>query len=132
MQVGPLPTQTQTLTLVAGDTWYGGSSGTISLIVADANPGSLARGLLPRLNPMAAGTVITTTTPTSGFTITLGGGSPVPSTTEAGTVSVAYGFTDPTTNAGLIFITFASPGGTATTVSVTVVRGAQRPSDCPP
>ena len=58
------PTQTAQFTLVAGDTWYGGGSGTLSFIVADANPGSIAQGLRPRLNPMAAGTVISASSPT--------------------------------------------------------------------
>ena len=38
MQVGPSPTQTAVFTAVAGDTWYGGASDTLSFIVADANP----------------------------------------------------------------------------------------------
>jgi hypothetical protein len=115
---------------VAGDTWYGGSSGTLSFIVGDANPGSLAQGLPPRLNPMAAGTVISASTPTTGLTVTLGGGSPVPSTTEASLAAVAYSFTDATVDSGVVFVTFRSPSGTGTTVSVTVVRGAA-PSACP-
>ena len=130
LQVGPNPNQTAPFTRVAGDTWYGGSSGTLSFVVGDANPGSLAQGLPPRLNPMAAGTVISASTPTTGLTVTLGGGSPVPSTTEASLAAVAYSFTDATVSSGVIFVTFRSPSGTGTTVSVTVVRGAA-PSACP-
>ncbi len=131
LQVGPNPNQTAPFTLVAGDTWYGGSSDTLSFIVGDANPGSLAQGLPPRLNPMAAGTVITASTPTSGLTVTLGGGSPVASTTEASLAAVAYSFTDATVNSGVIFVTFRSPSGTGTTVSVPVVRGVARSTECP-
>jgi len=131
LQVGPNPTQTAPFTRVAGDTWYGGSSDTLSFIVGDANPGSLAQGLPPRLNPMAAGTVISASTPTSGLTVTLGGGSPVPSTTQASLAAVAYSFTDATVNSGVIFVTFRSPSGTGTTASVPVVRGVPRPTECP-
>ena len=43
---------------------------------------------------------------------------------------MAYSFTDATVSSGVIFVTFRSPSGTGTTVSVTVVRGAA-PSACP-
>lgn len=131
LQIGPAPTQTAPFTRVAGDTWYGGASDTLSFIVADANPGSVSRGLPPRLNPMAAGTTISASTPTTGLTVTLGGGSPVASTTEASLGAVAYSFSDPLATSGVIFVTFRSPSGTGTTVSVPVVRGAA-PSACPP
>jgi hypothetical protein len=133
MQIGPLPSQTSApnqLTLVTGDTWYGGTSDTLSFIVGDANPGSVALSLFPRLNPMAAGTTISATTPTTGLTVTLGGGSPVPSTTEASLASLAYTFTDPTVTAGIIFVNFTSPSGTRTSVAVPVQVGS-RPSACP-
>ena len=112
LQIGPNPAQTAVFTAVAGDTWYGGASDTLSFIVADANPGSVPRGLPPRLNPMAAGTTISASTPTTGLTVTLGGGSPVPSTTEASLGAVAYNFSDPLVNSGVIFVTFRSPSGT--------------------
>jgi type IV pilus biogenesis protein CpaD/CtpE len=80
---------------------------------------------------MAAGTVISASTPTTGLTVTLGGGSPVPSTTEASLAAVAYNFTDATVDQGVIFVTFRSPSGTGTTASVTVVRGVAQPSVCP-
>jgi hypothetical protein len=131
LQVGPLTTQTASFTLVAGDTWYGGgSSSTLNFIVADANPGSVSQGLLPRLNPMAAGTTISASTPTSGLSVVVGGGSPVPSTTEASAGSVAYSFTDPAVSSGVIFVNFRSPSGTTTSVSVPVVR-TSRPTICP-
>ena len=114
---------------MTGDTWYGGVSDTLSFIVADANPGSAVLGLLPRLNPMAAGTVITANTPTAGLTVVIGGGTPVPSTTEATSAAVVYNFTDPNVKSGVVFVTFRSPSGVGTTVSVPVVQGA-RPSEC--
>jgi hypothetical protein len=131
LQVGPLTTQTATFTLVAGDVWFGGgSSGTLNFIVADANPGSVSQGLLPRLNPMAAGTTISASTPTSGLSVVVGGGSPVPSTTEASAGSVAYSFTDPAVSSGVIFVNFRSPSGVTTSVSVPVTRTA-RTTICP-
>jgi hypothetical protein len=130
LQIGPSPTQTASFDLVAGDTWYGGASGTLTFIVADANPGSVSLGLPPRLNPMAAGSTVTAATPTQGLSITIGGGTPVPSTTEATTAALAYTFTDKAVTSGVIFVTFTSPSGTGTTVSVPVVNGAA-PSACP-
>jgi hypothetical protein len=136
--------------VVAGDTWYAGLnalSGSISLIAADANPGrakpedkwldqtdfvfdpNADYEIFPRLNPMAAGTVITATTPTTGFNVTIGGGTPVPSTTEATSTAVAFNFTDAAVQSGVIFITFQSPSGTRSTVSVLVLR-QNRPSIC--
>jgi len=152
LQVGPTTTQTADFIAVEGDTWYGGAGDTLSFIVADANPGRakspgawtgpvvsgqptfnpLADYIqFPRLNPMAAGTTITASTPTTGLTVTVGGGSPVPSTTEASLGAVAYNFSDPLVTSGVIFVTFRSPSGTGTTVTVPVVRGAA-PSVCPP
>jgi len=130
MQVGPMPTQTVEFTAVAGDTWYGGRSGTLSFIVGDANPGSLAQGLRPRLNPMAAGTVVSAASPTTGVTVTVGG-SPVPSTTEATLAAVAYNFGLTAPPTGVVLVTFTSPSGTATTYSVDVVTDAPRPAACP-
>ncbi|MBC7939577.1 MAG: hypothetical protein H7Z19_07385 [Chitinophagaceae bacterium] len=145
LQVGNTPTQTAAFVAVGGDIWYGGISDTLSLLVADNNPGrakpvSQWAGtsfnpnsdyeLFPRLNPMAATTVITATTPTVGLTVQVGGGSPVASTTDATLASVAYTFADPAITSGVIFVTFRSPSGTGTTVSVPVTRAA-KPSSCP-
>jgi len=145
LQVGPLPMQTAQFTLVNGDTWYGGSGDTLSFFVADANPGRakpvsqwagavfnplIDYEIYPRFNPMAAGTTISASTPTTGLTVTLGGGSPVPSTTEASLGAVAYSFSDPLVDVGVIFVTFRSPGGTGTTVTVPVDR-RPAPSSCP-
>jgi hypothetical protein len=131
LQIGPLTSQTGTFTLVNGDVWYGNASDTLSFIVGDANPGSVALGLPPRLNPMAARTVISASTPTKGLSVTVGGGSPVPSTTEASLVSVAYSFTDAAVFEGVIFVTFTSPSGFGTVVAVPVAIGT-RSSACPP
>ena len=130
LQTGRLPSQTTVFALIAGDNWYGGTSGSISIIVADRNPGSSVQNLFPRFNPMAAGTKISAASPTAGFTVTLGGGSPVPSTSDPSTATVSYSFTDTTVNSATVFVTFRSPSGTATTVSFGVIRGA-RPSACP-
>lgn len=132
LRVGPETSQTGVFTQVtSGETWYGGSGGTLNFIVGDANPGSAAQGLLPRLNPMAAGTRISVSTPDTGLTVAVGGGSPVASTSSASLASVAYSFIPPKSE-GTIFVTFTSPGGTGTTVAVRVVNGP-RPagSACP-
>lgn len=146
LQVGSEVGQTATFVAVGGDTWYGGGSGSFTFIVADANPGRARASSqwtgpggtfnpladyfeFPRLNPMAAGTTITASTPTPGLTVTLAGGSPVPSTTEATTTTIVYNFTDQNVNSGIVFVSFISPGGTGTTVTVPLVRGAA-PSSC--
>jgi len=131
MQVGPQPGQTATFLVAGNDTWYGGTTGTLSFIAADANPGNTDIGLRPRLNPMAAGSVITANTPTPGLTVSVGSGTPVSNTTEATGSAVVYTFTDPAVNAGVVFVTFRSPSGLGTTIGVPVVRGSA-PSNCPP
>jgi 5-hydroxyisourate hydrolase-like protein (transthyretin family) len=131
LQTGPESSQTASYIAVGGDTWYVGSGGsTMPFIVADANPGSAAISQLPRLNPMAAGTVVTATSPTQGVGVTVGGGSPVPSTSEATGASVVVQFNDPAVTSGVVFLTLRSPGGTGTTFTIPVQRGA-RPSGCP-
>jgi hypothetical protein len=146
LQVGPISTALPTtFTQAAGDTWYGATSGTLNFIAADANPGRAKASslwadpttfnpltdydLFPRLNPLAAGTVVSASTPTNGLTVSVGGGSPVPSTTEASTVAIAYAFTPPASS-GIVFVTFTSPSGVGTTVPVNVTVGT-RPTACP-
>jgi len=132
MQTGPETTNTTRFVAIRGDVWYGASGGfSLPIIVADANPGSAVQGLLPRLNPMAAGTTISASTPTTGLTVLVGGGTPVGSTTEATGTSVAFSFTDPLVTSGVIFVTFTSPSGLSTTVTVPVTSTA-RPSVCIP
>jgi len=124
LQVGPAPTDTSTFTRVAGQTWYTGSSasGAITLIASDANG--------TRLNPMAAGTIIAASTTSTGLTVTLDGGSPVPSTSQASFTSLSFNFEAGTTS-GLISVTFTSPSGITSSVAIPVVNG-NRPSICPP
>lgn len=128
-----LPTQAVTaqFTQVANDTWYAGSGGyALNLIVADANPGSIVQALEPRLNPMAAGTTISASTPTPGVTVTVNGGSPVPSTTEVTTTSIGVAFGATAPPKAVVFVTFTSPSGTATSYPITVDQG-NRPAPCP-
>ena len=114
----------------SSDVWYGGAAGVLPLIVADRNPGSASLGLPPRLNPMAAGTLISASTPTTGLTVPLGGGTPVASTTEATGTAVAYTFTDPAVLSGIVFVSFESPSGLISTVTIPVSRET-KPSSCP-
>jgi protocatechuate 3,4-dioxygenase beta subunit len=131
------------LAYVAGDTWYStAAEGVLSFIVADRNPGRMVSSptadltdpanwlILPRLNPMAAGSLVTAATTSTGFTVSVVGGSPVPSTTEASTAAVAYSFTDPTAQRGVVNVTFRSPSGTGATYSVTVDRSRGPQSIC--
>ena len=111
------------------ETWYSGttglvanSSGSFTLIVADANP--------VRLNPMAAGTTVEASTPTTGLSVTLNSGSPVPSTLDFTGAGVSFTFSGTTTR-GDIVVKFTSPGGLITPVTIPVAIGA-RPSFCPP
>lgn len=137
LQVTHDVTRTRVFRPVAGDTWFGGgSSGTLQLIVADANPGNAPFAAtranpFPRLNPMAAGTTISASTPTRGLSVQAGG-SPVGSTTEASLATVAYAF-EPGVTEGVIFITFRSPtSGTSTTVTVNVTaQGLGARPRCP-
>jgi acyl-CoA hydrolase len=111
---------------VAGQIWYGGSDrGTILLIASDANA--------VRLNPMAAGTEIKASS-TAGLNVTVAGGSPVPSTTEATAVALTYEFTDTESNGGegQITVEFVSPTSlTKTSVSIPI-SNQMRPSVCVP
>lgn len=79
---------------------------------------------------MPAGTTIAATTTTNGLTVTLDGGSPVPSTSEASTASLSFTFAAGTTF-GLITVKFTSPRGTASSVTIPVVNG-NRSSVCTP
>ncbi|MED5622200.1 hypothetical protein [Ideonella sp. BN130291] len=116
-----------------GDTWYGGSRGVLSFIVADANtyPAGYPGNDVPvvgRLNPMAAGTTISASG-TTGLSVTVAGGSPVANSSEATTAGVSYEF-DAGVTSGTVTVSVKSPGGLTTTYSVDVIAGA-RPSSCP-
>jgi 5-hydroxyisourate hydrolase-like protein (transthyretin family) len=132
MQVGTELNQLANFIAAGGNTWYGGAgtSGTLSFIVGDANPGRMSIGQRPRLNPMAAGTTITASTPTPGLAVSVAGGSPVPSTTEATGTAVIYNFTDPAVTSGVVLVNFVSPSGTGTTIVVPIER-SPRPTACP-
>lgn len=135
LQTGPLPTSTEIFTpLLGGETWYGsgGSSLFLNLIVADANsfPMPGPNNSIGRRNPMPAGTTITATTPTTGLKVVVGGGSPVPSTSEATATSI--GVTFDTASAGVVFVTFTSPSGVATTYPINVQQtSAGKVGSCP-
>jgi hypothetical protein len=88
--------------------------GFVDILAADTNP--------QRLNPMAAGTLVTVAA-TTGLTVKLSGGSPVPNTLDANLVGVEYEFSD-TATGGTITVSFQSPGGLKTSVSFGVLRGA--------
>jgi hypothetical protein len=124
LQPGSDPAVTQNYVLVADQTWFTGSraSDSITLLVADAND--------TRLNPMAAGTAVAASTTTSGLTVTLDGGTPVPSTLQASRASLSFNFSSGTTS-GLITVRFTSPGGLITSVGFFVVNG-DRPNVCTP
>lgn len=87
--------------------------GSLGFVVADTNP--------IRLNPMAAGTTIAVSA-TTGITVSVGGGSPVPSSSGATSGIIGYKFTDATS--GTIFVTTKSPSGLGTTHSIAVTTAA--------
>jgi hypothetical protein len=129
LHVGSALTAVQNFAVVQGDTYYFGSpgvtaaGGALSFVVGDANTyraGSPFRvnGAVGRLNPVAAGSTITVSTPTEGLQVRLGGGSPVPSTSEASTALVGVTFQAATR--GVVFVTVTSPSGLATTYGINV------------
>lgn len=114
--------QTATFNPVQGSARYGlGKTGVLSFIVADANS--------VRLNPMAAGTLISVTS-TAGLSASVAGGSPVPSTSGATFVSINFGFDD-VTSSGNITAAFASPSGVISSATLFVSRAAPLGSPCP-
>ena len=136
LQTGPQPATTSVFTpVLSGQVWYGaGASMALPFIVADANTFSSLgpNGSVGRFNPMAAGTTVTASTPTTGLKVTLGGGSPVPSTTEASSAAVGVSFD--TVSSGVVFVTFTSPSGVASTYAINVQQTTAlnpKPSDCP-
>lgn len=125
LQNGPQPTNIGTYTQVgSGDTWYtgGASGGALFFLAGDANP--------IRFNPMAAGTTLSATTPTTGLAVTIAGGSPLPSSSEVTAAAVAFEFAAGSGGSGVIFVTFTSPSGVGTTFGINVTT-ASRPSACP-
>ena len=137
LQVSPDPAFASTVVYraVIGDTLCSaGASGTFTVLVADANPGRPKSPFsnpltdydqFPRFNPMAAGTAVNASTPTTGFGASTVSGSPVPSTNAVSSAVIGYNFTDTTVSEGIVSIAFTSPvSGTSTSTSVRVVRGA--------
>ncbi len=101
------PTSATLYPIGGGDLYGMQKVGVISFLASDANT--------VRLNPVAAGTVITVSS-TSGLSTSVAGGSPVPSTAEATFVSINYNF-DNLTTSGTLTVTFTSPGGLASSTS---------------
>ncbi len=100
-----------TFYLVGGGSLYNlPKTGTLSFLAADANS--------VRLNPMAAGTMVTVSA-TTGLTATVAGGTPIPSTSNATFVSLNFGFDDVTTS-GTVTVNFTSPSGVASSTSQTL------------
>jgi hypothetical protein len=125
LQNGPKPSTVGLYPLVTGsETWYTqAKTFSLSFLVADANTFSpLNAGFAAgRLNPMAAGTIVSVTA-SSGLSATMGGGSPVPSTTEANYAVAVIDFG--TVSSGVVSVNFKSPGGLTTSYSINVVRNA--------
>lgn len=88
----------------SGGIWNLPSQGVLSFVVADANDN--------RLNPMPAGTTLEVTAST-GLTVAVLGGSPVPNTSEATGGAVSYAFATGVTS-GAVYISTTSPGGVKT------------------
>jgi hypothetical protein len=84
--------------------------GVLSFLASDSNPFAF--------NPVAAGSVVTVTA-TVGLTATVGGGSPIPSTSAPSGVAISYSFADGV-EGGVITISIRSPAGLGTAISQTV------------
>ena len=97
------------------------ATGTFDFIVADANT--------VQLNPMAAGTTISVTG-TTGLTVSVLGGSPVPSTNVASLATISYAFATGIQR-GTATITFTSPGGTRSSVNQVLTTGTAPLTACP-
>ncbi len=106
--------------LASSTTLYAKSQGqgTLYFMVADSNAEAF--------NPMAAGTTVTAAA-TDGLTVSVAGGSPVPSTTTPSAAALNYKFDDKTTS-GTITITIKSPGGTATAIPVSLSISTTAPT----
>ncbi|MEK8024686.1 Ig-like domain-containing protein [Pseudaquabacterium rugosum] len=89
-----------------------GQRGTIAFVNADANPVAL--------NPMAAGTTISVAG-TTGLTVSVVGGSPVPSTSAPTTGVFSYAFADDA-SVGTATVTLTSPSGLRTSFQQILYR----------
>jgi hypothetical protein len=99
-----------------------GAEGVFSFLVADANP--------VRLNPMAAGTAIAVSTTTEGLTVSVAGGSPIPSTLSVLPVAISYKFDVAKATSGLVTLKFTSPSGLVTSIPLSIQAGAAA-TTCP-
>lgn len=98
------------------------SGGTLTFLTSDANP--------ERLNPMAAGTLVSATA-TTNLTATVLAGSPVPNTLSVTAAAVSYAFTNGQT-IGTITLSFKSPSGLTTSFPIAVSTSATSPNGaCP-
>ena len=95
-----------------------GKAGVFSFVVADANPVAM--------NPMAAGTTITASA-TSGLSVSVAGGTPVPNSSWPTGASLNFTFDD-VTNSGTITVTLRSPSGLATSYAQTIYKLAALPA----
>lgn len=105
---------------MAGTVLYGYSplsQGRIPFILADSNPVAF--------NPMPAGTVISVAS-TEGLTVSMAGGTPVPSTAYPTWSGVNFKFDDKTSN-GDITITVRTPNGVGTSIAI-ALRSAPAPA----
>ena len=122
---GPLTTTTAKAyySLANNQSFYlGGAAGSFAILAADANS--------VRVNPVAAGTTVgVTSADGSVLTISVSGGSPVPSTPTATAVSFTYKFLTSAASMGAT-ISFTSPKGVVTTVPIVLYQAAA-PSTCP-
>lgn len=91
-----------------------GIRGSLTFIVRDTNP--------VRLNPVAAGTVITVDG-TTGLTVRVTGGSPVINTTIATSASISYEFAATATD-GTVTLHIRAPSGLTTDVPFRICTGA--------
>ena len=96
------------------------TTGSFTILVADANTYVPAASPIGRLNPMAAGTTVSVTA-TTGITASVTGGSPVPSTGSVSAASISYSFDS--ANSGTLTLHFTSPSGLATTVPLNISTG---------
>ena len=88
--------------------------GSFQILLRDANS--------VRLNPMAAGTTIAVSA-TTGLTVQLASGSPVPSTLEATTATIRFEFGDlPSPQSGTASINVTSPSGVSSSFDVFISR----------
>ena len=100
----------------------GGRIGTISFLASDSNPIAF--------NPVAAGTIISATA-TTGLTVQVAGGSPVPSSSRPTGVVINYAF-DEAQLSGTITINLRSPSGLSTAIPIDVSWGDSSPSGLVP